>query len=185
MIHVVCKQNEPHLHCRAQNMIASRFLSYFGPLESSQSPSSCSIFFPLLSGFYRVVNHICRWSQTQLVAVFIGSSKILKSRNNQLKLKFQRSQKISLAINSWIGLNILVFSKSLFPQKLKNNGYSNKNSSLVQKKGLMNILDISCWPNSKIFQHFSDFQYLTLSNKNSHKLGLPPPTDMVHHSIES
>ena len=110
-----------------------RFPSFFGPLESSQYPSSCSIFFPWLSGFYRVVNHICRWSQTQLVAVFIGSSKILKSRNTQLKLKFQRSQKISLAINSWIGLNILVFSKSLFPEKLKNNGYSNKNSSLVQK----------------------------------------------------
>ena len=49
----------------------------------------------------------------------------------------------------------------------------------------MNILDISCWPNSKIFQHFSDFQYFTLSSKDSHKLGLTPPTDIVHHSIES
>ena len=36
-----------------------RFPSFFGPLESSQYPSSCSIFFPWLSGFYRVVNHIC------------------------------------------------------------------------------------------------------------------------------
>ena len=33
-----------------------RFPSFFGLLESSQSPSSCSIFFPWLSGFYRVVN---------------------------------------------------------------------------------------------------------------------------------
>ena len=49
----------------------------------------------------------------------------------------------------------------------------------------MKILDISFWPKSKIFQHFSDFQYFTLSSKNSHKLGLTPPTDMVHHSIES
>ena len=166
-------------------MIASRFPSFFGPIESSQSQSSCSIFFPLHSGFYRVVKNICRLSQTQFVAVFRGQGRFRKIKNNWLKLTFQRSQKIFLAINSWIGLNILVFSKSLFPEKLKNNGYSNKNSSLVQKKGLMNILDISCWPNSKIFQHFSDFQYLTLSNKNSHKLGLPPPTDMVHHSIES
>ena len=38
------------------------FPSFIGPLESSQYPSTCSIFFPWLSGFYRVVNHICRWS---------------------------------------------------------------------------------------------------------------------------
>ena len=57
-----------------------RFPSFFGPLESSQSPSSCSIFFPWLSGFYRVVNHICRWSQTQYVAVFRGYGKKLKIR---------------------------------------------------------------------------------------------------------
>ena len=49
----------------------------------------------------------------------------------------------------------------------------------------MNILDISCWPNSEIFQHFSDFHYSTYSSKNNHKLGLTPPTDMVHHSIKS
>ena len=49
----------------------------------------------------------------------------------------------------------------------------------------MKILDISFWPKSKIFHHFSDFQYFTLSSKNSHKLGLTPPTNMVHHSIES
>ena len=125
------KESLDKLHCRAQNMIASVSRHIFYPWSLVSTPAH-SIFFPWLSGFYRVVNHICRWSQTQLVAVFIGSSKILKSRNNQLKLKFQRSQKIFLAINSWIGLNILVFSKSLFPQKLKNNGYSNKNSSFMQ-----------------------------------------------------
>ena len=56
------------------------FPSFFGSLESSQSPSSCSILFPWLSGFYRVVNHICRWSQTQFVAVFRGYGKKLKIR---------------------------------------------------------------------------------------------------------
>ena len=35
-----------------------------------------------------------------------------------------------------------------------------------------NILDISCWPISKMFQHFSDFQCFILSYKNGHKLGL-------------
>ena len=49
----------------------------------------------------------------------------------------------------------------------------------------MSIHDISYWPKSKIFQPFSDFQFFTLSSKNSHKLGLTPPSDMVHHSIES
>ena len=38
------------------------FPSFFGPLESSLFPSSCFIFFPWLSGFYRVVNHIWGWS---------------------------------------------------------------------------------------------------------------------------
>ena len=49
----------------------------------------------------------------------------------------------------------------------------------------MNILDISSWPKSKIIYQFSDFKYFTLSSKDSHKLGLTPPTDIVHHSIES
>ena len=49
----------------------------------------------------------------------------------------------------------------------------------------MNILDIFCWPKSKTFQHFSDFQYFTLSYRNSHKMGLTPSTDIFHHSIES
>ena len=49
----------------------------------------------------------------------------------------------------------------------------------------MNILDISSWPKSNIIYQFSDFQYFTLSSKDSHKLGLTPPTDMVHHSTES
>ena len=40
-----------YIHCRAQNMIASRFPSFFGPLECSQSPKACFIFFPLLLGF--------------------------------------------------------------------------------------------------------------------------------------
>ena len=102
-------------------MIASRFPSFFGPLESSQSPSSCSIFFHLLSGFYRVVKNICRLSQTQFVAVFRGQGRFRKIRNNYLKLTFQRSQKIFLAINSWIGLKTSVFSRSLCVQKLKNN----------------------------------------------------------------
>ena len=57
-----------------------RFQSFFGLLESSQYTSSCTIFFPWLSGFYRVVNHICRWSQTQFVAVFRGYGKKLKIR---------------------------------------------------------------------------------------------------------
>ena len=45
----------------------------------------------------------------------------------------------------------------------------------------MNILDIH--PNSKIFQHFSDLRYLTLSSKNIHKLGLTPPTDIPLYRI--
>ena len=114
-------------------MIASRFPSFFGPIESSQSQSSCSIFFPLHSGFYRVVKNICRLSQTQFVAVFRGQDRFRKIGNNYLKLIFQRSQKIFLAINSWIGVNTSAFSKSLFVQKLKNNVSSNKNSSLVQE----------------------------------------------------
>ena len=40
--------------------LALKYFVVFGPPESSQSPSSCSIFFPMLSGFYRVVKHICR-----------------------------------------------------------------------------------------------------------------------------
>ena len=57
-----------------------RFQSFFGLLESSQYTSSCTIFFPWLSGFYTVVNHICRWSQTQYVAVFRGYGMKLKIR---------------------------------------------------------------------------------------------------------
>ena len=40
-----------YLHCHAINMITSCFRPFLGPLEYSQPPSSCSIFFPLLSGF--------------------------------------------------------------------------------------------------------------------------------------
>ena len=72
-------------------MSASCFPSFFGPLESSQCPSSCSIFFLLLSGFYRVVKNICRLSQAQFVAVFRGQGRFKKIRNNWLKLTFQRS----------------------------------------------------------------------------------------------
>ena len=50
--------------------------SFWGPLESSQSPSSCSIFFPMLSGFCGVVKLICRLILTQFVAVFIGQGNV-------------------------------------------------------------------------------------------------------------
>ena len=50
----------PTLSCIKHDRL--RFPSFFGPLESSQSPSSCSILFPWLPGFYGVVNHIRRWS---------------------------------------------------------------------------------------------------------------------------
>ena len=102
------------------------FGPFFGPLEFSQGSSSYSIFFPLLSGFYRVVKNICRLSQTQFVAVFRGQGRFRKIRNNWLKLTFQRSQKIFLAINSWIGLKTSVFSRSLCVQKLKNSVSSKK-----------------------------------------------------------
>ena len=65
-----------------------------------------------------------------------------------------------------------VLSRSFCVQKLKNNVFYKKNTSFAKKKGLMNILDISCWPISKMFQHFSDFQCFILSYKNGHKLGL-------------
>ena len=44
--------------------------SFWRPSESSHSPSSCSIFFPMLSGFCGVVKHICRLIGTKLEAVF-------------------------------------------------------------------------------------------------------------------
>ena len=49
----------------------------------------------------------------------------------------------------------------------------------------MPILQICILSDSKIFQHLSDFQCLTLSSKNSHQLGLNQPTDMFDHSLES
>ena len=100
------------IHCRAINMSASRFPSFLGPLECSQSPSSCSIFFHLLSGFYRVVKHICRLIQTQLVAVFRGQGKTWKIKNNRPKSTFQGSWKIFLAIHSLIILINFVLSRS-------------------------------------------------------------------------
>ena len=68
------------LHCRAINMIASRFPSFFEHLECSQCPSSCSIFFPWFWGFFRVVKHHCRLILTQLVAVFRGQVERKKIR---------------------------------------------------------------------------------------------------------
>ena len=68
------------IHCRAINMITSRFPSFLGHLECSQGPNSCSIFFPWLSGFFRVVKHHCRLIYTQLVAVFRGKGKLWKIR---------------------------------------------------------------------------------------------------------
>ena len=71
------------------NVIHLRYLQYwlikcfhwpfspiFVPLEFSQAHVPCS----LLSGFYRVVKHFCRLSQTQLVAVFRGQVKRQKIR---------------------------------------------------------------------------------------------------------
>ena len=49
----------------------------------------------------------------------------------------------------------------------------------------MNILDNSFGPKSKTFQHFSVFQYFTLSYRNDHKMGLIPPTDIFHYSTDS
>ena len=46
-----------YIHCRAINMIASRFPSFLGHLQCSQCSSSCFIFFPWLWGFFRVVKH--------------------------------------------------------------------------------------------------------------------------------
>ena len=47
-------------HTTMANEFGSKiFRCFFGPPESSQSLSSSSIFFPLLSGFCRVVKHIC------------------------------------------------------------------------------------------------------------------------------
>ena len=97
-------------------MNASRFPSFFGPLESSQSPNSCSILFPWLSGFCRVVKNIYRLSQTQFVAVFREQGRFRKIRNNWLKLTFQRIQKTFFAISSWTGLKTSVFCRSLCPK---------------------------------------------------------------------
>ena len=47
------------------------------------------------------------------------------------------------------------------------------------------IIEICCMPEIRKFGHISDFLSFYLSSKNSHQLGLNPPTDMFHHSLES
>ena len=61
-------------------MITSRFPSFFEHLECSQHSSSCSIFFPWIWGFFRVVKHHCRLIYSHLVAVFRGQVERKKIR---------------------------------------------------------------------------------------------------------
>ena len=56
---------------------------------------------------------------------------------------------------------------------------------MLNRRWIMNILDV-CWlSETKTIELFSDFLAFTLSSKNSHQLGLNQPTDMFHHSTES
>ena len=64
---------------------APAFPQFLGPSEGSEGPKSCSIWLPLVSGFYRVVKHHCRLIYTHFVAVFRGKSDLLKIRK---KLKY-------------------------------------------------------------------------------------------------
>ena len=59
---------------------APAFPQFWGPSEGSEPPNSCSIWLPLVSGFYRVVKHHFRLIYTHFVAVFRGKSDLLKIR---------------------------------------------------------------------------------------------------------
>ena len=56
--------------------------------------------------------------------------------------------------------------------------FQKKRHLFWENKKQIQIIEICCMPEIRKFGHISDFLSFYLSSKNSHQLGLNPPTDM-------